>query len=115
MENINNKSVEWHKAIKANEVPDNGGVAVLIDGKQIAIFNFTVKGEWYACQNLCPHKQEMALARGLIGDLNGEPKIACPFHKKAFSLESGSCLNDEICSIDVYPVKIEEDFIYIGL
>ena len=46
--------------------------------------------QWYACQNLCPHKQEMVLARGIIGDQQGVPKVACPLHKKTFSLESGS-------------------------
>ncbi|MDD4991700.1 MAG: nitrite reductase small subunit NirD [Paludibacter sp.] len=109
------KAITWHKTVKATDVPENGGVAALIDGQQIAIFNFTEKGEWYACQNLCPHKMEMALSRGLIGDANGEPKVACPFHKKSFSLETGECLNDSCNNIDVFPVKIEGDMVFVGL
>lgn len=105
----------WVKAVKVSDVPENDGVVVLIDHKQIAIFNFTDKGMWYATQNLCPHKNEMALSRGLIGDAAGEPKVACPFHKKTFSLESGECLNDQICNITIYPVKVEAEDVYVEI
>ena len=57
----------------------------------------------------------MALSRGMIGSQEGEPKIACPFHKKTFSLVDGHCINDEDeCSLTTYPVKVENDLVYIG-
>ena len=104
----------WYKAAKTTDIPENGGAAVLIEGKQIAIFNFTSKGEWYATQNLCPHRFEMVLSRGLIGDAAGEPKVACPLHKNSFSLETGQCLSGAPYQIDVYPVKVENGYVYIG-
>ena len=61
-------------------------------GKQIAVFHFARRNEWYACQNLCPHKMQMILSRGMIGSEKGEPKVACPFHKKTFSLKTGKNL-----------------------
>jgi nitrite reductase (NADH) small subunit len=82
---------------------------------QIALFNFTRRGEWYATQNMCPHRMQMALSRGMIGTQNDEPKVACPFHKKTFSLVSGECLNGDECAIKTYPVKIENDKVYIGI
>jgi len=88
---------------------------VLINGEQIAVFNFTNEGRWYATQNRCPHKGEMAIARGLTGDADGHPKVACPFHKKTFSLEDGHCLTDEAYQLKTYPVKVEDGFVYIGL
>ena len=112
--NTNTEIKTWHKAAKITDIPQNGGAAVLIKGKQIAIFNFTTKGEWYATQNLCPHRFEMVLSRGLIGDSSGEPKVACPLHKNSFSLETGQCLSGAPYQIDVYPVKIMDGFIYIG-
>lgn len=105
----------WFKAAHITDIPENTGACILHEGKQIAIYNFSHRGEWYASQNLCPHKFEMSLSRGLIGDISGEPKVACPFHKKTFSLKTGQCLSGDPYEIDVYPVKIENDFIYIGI
>jgi nitrite reductase (NADH) small subunit len=110
----NNEVKVWFKAARVKEFPENGGACVKYKDLQIAVFNFTRRNEWYACQNLCPHKMQMALSRGMIGTLNEEPKVACPFHKKNFSLRSGQCLNAEEATISVYPVKVEDGFVYIG-
>lgn len=104
----------WFKAASLTEFPENGGLCVKYKDKQIAVFNFTRKSQWYACQNLCPHKMEMVLSRGMIGDDGGIAKVACPMHKKTFSLETGENLNGELPSIATYPVKIENNFVYIG-
>lgn len=112
-EHINIK--EWVKTVPVEEFPRNGGAAVLIKGEQIAVFNFTNEGRWFATQNRCPHKGEMAISRGLTGDSEGHPKVACPFHKKTFSLEDGQCLTDEGYRLKTYPVKVEDGFVFIGL
>jgi nitrite reductase (NADH) small subunit len=104
----------WFKVGNVNDFPDNGGACIKYKDKQIAVYNFTRKNKWYACQNLCPHKMEMVLSRGMIGDLEGIPKVACPMHKKTFSLEDGSNLNGDDFQIAVYPVKIEDENVYIG-
>jgi nitrite reductase (NADH) small subunit len=109
-------STMWFYACKVSDVPANGGVCVKFGDEQIALFRFARRDSWYATQNLCPHKQQMALSRGMTGTLGEEPKIACPFHKKTFSLEDGRCLSDDMeCGITTYPVKIEEDLVYIGV
>jgi nitrite reductase (NADH) small subunit len=104
-------------ACRAEDVPANGGVCVKMGREQIALFNFTRRREWYATQNLCPHKQQMALSRGMIGSAGSacEPKIACPFHKRTFSLVTGENLEGEACSIKTYAVRCEEGRIYIGV
>ena len=104
----------WFKAARVQDFPENGGACVKYKDLQIAVFNFTRRNEWFACQNMCPHKMQMALSRGMIGSHQGEPKIACPFHKKTFSLKTGECLNAEECAITVYPVHIENGFVHIG-
>jgi nitrite reductase (NADH) small subunit len=107
---------KWFKACRTEDVPENGGACVKFRDEQIAIFNFTLKNEWYATQNMCPHKMQMALARGMIGDTLGEPKVACPFHKKTFSLKTGENLNGDDClNIKVYPIEVRDGFIYIGV
>lgn len=104
----------WFKAGSVLDFPENGGACVKYGSKQIAVYNFTRKNTWYACQNLCPHKMEMVISRGMIGDAEGIPKVACPLHKKTFSLDDGSNLNGEEYKIAVYPVKINKGMVYIG-
>ena len=110
-------SIKWFYACNVNDVPENGGTCVLYKNEQIAVYNFTRRGEWYATQNMCPHKKQMVLSRGMIGSTGDscEPKVACPFHKKTFSLISGECLSDEGYQIKTYPIKVEEGKVYIGV
>jgi nitrite reductase (NADH) small subunit len=105
---------KWFKAARTTDFPENGGACVRYGDMQIAVFNFSRRNEWYACQNLCPHRKQMVLSRGMIGSQDGEPKVACPFHKKTFSLRSGHCLNADENSLIVFPVKIEDGFVFIG-
>ena len=104
----------WFKAAPASRFPKNGGACIKYKDKQIAVFNFTREGTWYACQNLCPHKMEMVLSRGMIGEENLEPKVACPLHKNTFSLKTGENLNGTCDAIATYPVKIEDGFVFVG-
>ncbi len=105
----------WFFACHEDEMPANGGVCVKYKEQQIALFHFTRRNEWYATQNECPHRQQMALSRGMIGSQGEEPKIACPFHKKTFSLVTGECLSGDVCAIKTYPVKVENGLVYIGM
>ena len=106
---------QWFLACKADDVVTDGGVCVKYNDEQIAVFNFSRRKEWYATQNECPHKKQMALSRGMIGSLGDEPKIACPFHKKTFSLKTGECLSGDECAIKTYPIKIGNGNVFIQL
>lgn len=108
-------SERWEVACRVGDVPEDGGACVLLNGEQIAIYNFTRRGEWFATQNLCPHKQQMVLSRGMIGTQSGEPKVACPFHKKTFSLQSGKCLSGDDYEIKTYLVRIEDGIVFVAL
>lgn len=111
---VTKKRGKWFKACRVEDIPENGGACVKYNSEQIAVFHFTFRNEWFATQNLCPHKQQMSLSRGIIGESNDEPKVACPFHKKTFSLQSGNCLSDPaMYSIKVYRVKIQDGFVLI--
>jgi nitrite reductase (NADH) small subunit len=104
----------WYKVGSTESFPDDEGICIKYKNLQIAIFNFKRKQKWYACQNSCPHHLEMVLSRGILGDDKGTPKIACPLHKNTFSLLTGENLNGNLCSISVYPVKVEDDYVYVG-
>ena len=106
--------ITWFFACHEADMPANGGVCVKYKEDQIALFYFTRRSEWYATQNECPHRRQMALSRGMIGTQTDEPKVACPFHKKTFSLVTGECLNGDDYQIKTYPVKIIEGKVYIS-
>src|SRR3546814_3545388 len=78
----------WFAACRVEDVVENGGVCVKYENQQIALFYFTRRNEWYATQNECPHRKQMALSRGLLGSTDDDLKVACPFHKKTFSIRS---------------------------
>ena len=115
MSDTTNPPAIWHLACRVEDVPDDGGSCVLIEGRQIAIFHFKRIGQWYATDNLCPHRQQMALSRGMIGTTGEEqvPKVACPFHKKSFSLENGKCLSGDDYCIQTYAVKVEDGMVHV--
>jgi nitrite reductase (NADH) large subunit len=112
---IGDESVHWVRVGRMEDFPADGGRAVTHGGSQIAVFRFATRDEWYACQNLCPHKQEMVLSRGILGDQDGRPKVACPLHKKTFSLESGHCTSGEDYRVRVFPVRVDADSVYVAL
>jgi len=105
----------WVKIGRISDFPQNGGATIKYGKVQIAVFNFTTRGTWYACQQMCPHKKAFVLSRGIIGDAKGIPKVVCPLHKKNFSLESGACLSGDDYSVRVFPVNVEADDVYLEL
>ncbi len=105
----------WVSVGTVADFPHNGGAAIKYGDVQIAVFNFSSRGEWYACQNMCPHKNAFVLSRGILGNEGETPKVACPLHKKPFSLESGECISGEDFSVKVFPVKVEDNQVYLHL
>lgn len=105
---------EWIKACAAKDILPNSGGCVKIQGKHIAVFNYDDGRQWYAVDNICPHKKQSVLSRGLVGDANGEPKVACPLHKNTFSLKTGKHLSgNEDYQLATYPIKIEDEDIFL--
>jgi nitrite reductase (NADH) large subunit len=92
--------------------PVEGGMSVKHGDVQLAIYHFTSRGEWYATQNMCPHQQDMVLARGLLGDVRGEPKVVCPMHKKSFSLLTGESLSGDEYQIMTFPVEVHDGRVF---
>ena len=106
---------EWVRAGSVPDFPADSGVAFRHGDTQIAIFNFVSRNTWYAIENRCPHMHEMVLSRGIIGDEAGIPKVACPMHKKNFSLVDGRCLSGENLCVETYPVRVEAETVFVRL
>lgn len=96
----------WVPVGHVQDFPPDAGAAVKYGKVQIAVFRFQTLERWYACQNMCPHRNAFVLSRGILGTHQGEPKIACPLHKRTFSLETGDCLSGQQHTVKVFPVRI---------
>ena len=109
------EQTRWVQVGTVDDFPIDGGSTIKYGKVQIAVYNFTSKGQWYATQNMCPHRKAFVMSRGMIGDAEGTPKVACPLHKKTFSLEDGTSLQGEDYSIRTFPVKVEDGSVYLDL
>ena len=104
----------WVTVGKTSDFAPNVGSTILYGDSQLAVFNNAKQGEWYCTQNMCPHKQAFVLSQGIIGDAAGISKVACPLHKKQFSLADGHQLDGDLAII-TFPVKIEGDSVLVEL
>lgn len=96
---------EWEDVCSIDEVYPGTGVAALVDGDQIAIFR-TRDGLLAALSNFDPFSHAFVLARGIVGDRGGVPKIASPIYKQSFSLVTGECLDDPSVRLPIYPIRV---------
>jgi len=97
-----------------DDVLPGTGVAALIDGQQIAIVR-TRDGRFAALSNFDPFSNAFVIARGIVGDRGGVPKIASPIYKQNFSLETGECLDDPSVRLAVFPIRISAGRIQVSV
>lgn len=109
------KRKQWVAVGSVADFPIDGGATIKYGQSQIAVFNFASRGEWYATQNMCPHKKAFVLSRGIVGDAADEPKVACPLHKKTFSLKTGDSLQGEEYRVQTFPVRVDDGQVFLEL
>jgi len=105
---------EWRDVCAIDDVIPGTGAAALIDGNQIAIVR-TRDGRVAALSNFDPFSNAFVIARGIVGDRAGVPKIASPIYKQNFSLETGECLDDPTVRLAVYPVRVVSGRIQVSV
>ncbi|SDN07923.1 nitrite reductase small subunit NirD [Allokutzneria albata] len=94
--------------------PDRGSVTSLPDGAEAAVFR-TFEGFVRAVGNLDPATGAPVLSRGIIGDRRGRLVVISPMRKQAFDLETGECVDDPELSIPVYPVRVVDGTVELGM
>jgi nitrite reductase (NADH) small subunit len=100
---------EWVRLCAVNEAPRPGEVTETeVSGVLVCVAN--VEGRLAALGNVCPHRQ------GPLGQgwLEGEA-VVCPWHCWAFDTRTGEALPPEQGHVDVLPLKVEGEDVWIDL
>ncbi|MEX0813865.1 MAG: Rieske 2Fe-2S domain-containing protein [Chitinophagales bacterium] len=70
-----------------------------------------VNDNWYAIRDTCPHASA-SLSKGFM--VKGQV-VVCPLHRAKFDICSGKNISGEGYGMRSYPVKQEDDQLYLGL
>ena len=105
----------WTNVCALDDILPDSGVCALINGRQIAIVRVAATDAVYALSNFDPISKAFVLARGIVGDKAGVPKIASPIYKQSFCLRTGQCLDDATVSVPVYPTRIRDGKVEVSV
>jgi nitrite reductase (NADH) small subunit len=98
--------VRWVDVCALDDIAPACGVAALVAGRQIALVRPGEDDRIFALSNYDPFSEAFVIARGIVGDRAGRPKIASPIFKQNFDLETGACLDDAEVRLPTYPVRV---------
>lgn len=107
-------AVKWITVCLLDSIIPYMGVAVLVKGHQIALFRLP-DNRLFAISNYDPFSKAFVLSRGIVGDRNGEIKVASPIYKQSFSLITGQCLDDPSVRLGIWPARVVDNCVEIGL
>ena len=105
----------WRTICALDEIWPDSGVAALLGGEQVAVFRIGETEEVYAVGNHDPFSDANVLARGITGDIAGEPVVAAPVYKQHFRLRDGVCVEDTAVSVPIYPVRVYNGAVQVGV
>lgn len=106
--------IRWEPVCRVEVLQPERGVAALLGDVQVALF-LTWCGAVYAIGNVDPFSGAAVLSRGIVGDRGGEPTVASPVYKQAFSLVDGRCLDDPTVSVPTYRARAVDGYVEVGL
>lgn len=106
----------WIDVCAVQDLPRNAGVAARVAGRQVAIFYLPADTPpVYALDNWDPIGEAAVLARGIVGDLGGQPVVASPLYKQHFRLADGQCLEAPAVRVAAYAARLDGDRVLIAM
>jgi len=106
--------MEWIKVFSSGEearrrLRENVPQLVIINGKRLCM---VVRGDhFHVVQDACSHNGE-SLSKGSLNYLG---EIICPLHGHRFSLATGRECSERSDDLTIYPVKEDENGVFIGI
>jgi len=111
---LEESALAWIDVCALDDILPDTGVAALVGGRQIALVRVGDGAEVYALDNFDPFSHAFVIARGIVGDRAGVPKIASPIFKQSFDLGTGQCLDDPAVRLASFPVRVVEGRVFIA-
>ncbi|AOJ89530.1 MULTISPECIES: nitrite reductase small subunit NirD [Burkholderia] len=108
--------LSWTRVCPLDDIVPNTGVCALVNGEQVAVFHVAhaEEGGVFAIDNVDPVSQAAVMSRGLIGSLGERVVVASPLYKQHFDLRTGECLESPEKSVNAYPSRVEDGFVWIA-
>jgi len=86
---------DWVELCDLSAIPENAGMAARLGDRQIALFHLpSLPQKVFALGNHEPGSDAHVLARGMLGDVKGEPVVISPLYKQRFRLHDGSSIDN---------------------
>lgn len=105
-----NPHTQWDIVCKVTDLVPDSGIAVWTRNGPVALFYLPDRlPALFAIGHFDPCSGANVLARGMTGDIKGEPMVASPLYKQHFSLLTGQCLEDDAISVPVFRVLLDGD------
>lgn len=102
------EELTWHRVLDKDELPD-GRVKTVTAG-HVSVCMTNHEGKLCALSNACPHQG------GPLGEGSIEKGwLRCPWHGWDFHPHTGLDTHGNFDGIDVYPVEVRDDGVYVGL
>ena len=100
----------WIRVTKSENIPLREGRAVIVDGKELAVFN--LGDRFLAVENRCPHRGG-PLSDGIVSG----NQVVCPLHAWRVCLEDGSVVKPagEKACVSSYRTKVESGIVSVQL
>lgn len=100
----------WEAVCTVDDLVPESGIAVWTEAGPVAVFYLPHHlPALFAISHTDPFSGANVLARGITGDLKGEPVVASPLYKQHFSLRTGICMEHESVRVKVYPALLDGD------
>ena len=110
------KQARWITIGKKSDLIPDSGVGARVGNRQIALFWIPeLDNRVFAVSNYCPFCSVHIIARGIVGDIDGEPVVASPLYKQHFSLIDGRCIEEPEVVLDTWEVRLHGDEVQVLL
>ena len=105
---MSDQELTWHRVLDKDELPEGRVKTVTAGHESVCMTHY--EGKICALSNACPHQG------GPLGEGSIEKGwVRCPWHGWDFHPHTGKDTHGHADGIDVYPVEVREDGVYVGL